>query len=73
MVTPYTLHPTPYTLNPQTYSPNSRSALAVHLPGRSGKQIRERWHNQLDPNVKKERWTPEEDAILMDAHSRFEP
>ena len=50
----------------------SWSALAVHLPGRSGKQIRERWHNQLDPNVKKDRWTPEEDATLIEAHARLE-
>ena len=50
----------------------SWSALAVHLPGRSGKQIRERWHNQLDPNVKKEKWTPTEDALLIEAHGRLE-
>jgi len=50
----------------------SWSALAVHLPGRSGKQIRERWHNQLDPSVKKDRWTPEEDTILIEAHGRLE-
>jgi len=48
------------------------SALAVHMPGRSGKQIRERWHNQLDPNVKKDKWTPVEDALLMEAQSRVE-
>ena len=50
----------------------SWSALAVHMPGRSGKQIRERWHNQLDPNVKKDKWTPEEDALLIEAQARLE-
>jgi hypothetical protein len=50
----------------------SWSALAVHMPGRSGKQIRERWHNQLDPNVKKDKWTPAEDALLIEAQSRLE-
>jgi len=50
----------------------SWSALAVHMPGRTGKQIRERWHNQLDPNVKKDKWTPEEDALLIEAQSRLE-
>jgi len=49
----------------------SWSALAVHLPGRSGKQIRERWHNQLDPSVSKDRWTPQEDSVLMEAHARL--
>ncbi len=50
------------------YGLKSWSALAQYLPGRTGKQIRERWHNQLDPNVKKDRWTPEEDMLLIEAH-----
>jgi len=50
----------------------SWSALSVHLPGRTGKQIRERWHNQLDPNVKKDRWTPEEDTLLIKAHEQLQ-
>ena len=49
----------------------SWSSLAAHLPGRTGKQIRERWHNQLDPNVRKDRWSPEEDALLIEAHRRL--
>jgi len=56
----------------ERFGVKSWSALAVHLPGRSGKQIRERWHNQLDPNVKKEKWTPTEDALLIEAHARLE-
>lgn len=50
------------------YGTKSWSALAAHLPGRTGKQIRERWHNQLDPVVVKEAWTAEEDQLLIDAH-----
>uniref|UniRef100_A0A6U5XS99 Uncharacterized protein n=1 Tax=Guillardia theta TaxID=55529 RepID=A0A6U5XS99_GUITH len=53
------------------YGLKSWSALASHLPGRTGKQIRERWHNQLDPNVRKDRWTPEEDALLIEAHKQL--
>ena len=34
------------------------------LPGRIGKQCRERWHNHLDPKIKKTKWSPEEDLIL---------
>jgi myb proto-oncogene protein len=33
----------------------------MSLPGRIGKQCRERWHNHLDPNIKKDKWNPEED------------
>eukprot|EP00961_Rhodomonas_salina_P121458 1634821-Rhodomonas_salina.2 len=30
----------------------SWSLLAGQIPGRTGKQMRERWHNQLDPNIR---------------------
>jgi len=49
----------------------SWSKKTVHLPGRSGKQIRERWHNQLDPAINKEKWTPAEDTLLVEAHTRL--
>ena len=32
------------------------SVIASKLPGRNGKQCRERWHNQLDPNILKSAW-----------------
>ena len=38
------------------------------MPGRNGKQCRERWHNQLDPSIKKEPWTEEEELTLQRAH-----
>ncbi|CAN0488195.1 unnamed protein product, partial [Laminaria digitata] len=37
------------------------------LPGRLGKQCRERWFNHLDPTVKKSEWTPREDEVLFNA------
>lgn len=45
--------------------------LATLLPGRIGKQCRERWRNHLDPDVNRSPWTPEEDAILIDLHERI--
>ena len=42
--------------------------IAEDLPGRNRKQCRERWHNQLDPSIKKDGWTEEEDAVLAAAH-----
>ena len=38
---------------------------AAQLSERSGKQCRERWHNHLDPEIKKEAWTAEEDRLIM--------
>ena len=29
----------------------------THNQGRIGKQCRERWHNHLNPDIKKEEWT----------------
>lgn len=35
--------------------------VANKLPGRIGKQCRERWHHHLNPNVIKKKWSLEED------------
>ena len=45
--------------------------LAELLPGRIGKQCRERWRNHLDPGNSKEPWTPEEDQQLICLHEQF--
>lgn len=39
------------------------------LNGRTGKQCRERWHNQLDPTIRKDPWTREEEDVLLKAHA----
>lgn len=39
-----------------------------HYSDRSGKQCRERWHNHLNPNIKKEDWSEEEEWILFLSH-----
>ena len=36
------------------------------VKNRSGKQIRERWHNHLNPQVQKRPWTLEEDKVLFE-------
>ena len=42
--------------------------IAAHLPGRQGKQCRERFVNHLDPELKKGEWTDDEEAILIAMH-----
>ncbi|KAK9126953.1 hypothetical protein Scep_015799 [Stephania cephalantha] len=49
------------------YGPTKWSSIAKALPGRIGKQCRERWHNHLNPNIKKDAWTLEEELLLMNA------
>ncbi|XP_041106344.1 transcriptional activator Myb-like isoform X7 [Polyodon spathula] len=53
------------------YGPKRWSVIAKHLKGRIGKQCRERWHNHLNPEVKKTSWTEEEDRIIFQAHKRL--
>lgn len=61
-------------LNPQVielvnlYGNKQWAMVAKHLKGRLGKQCRERWHNHLNPNVKKSSWTAEEDLVIYKAH-----
>ncbi|XP_039672275.1 myb-related protein A-like [Perca fluviatilis] len=52
----------------QKYGVKRWSLIAKHLHSRNGKQCRERWHNHLNPAVKKSGWTLEEDAIICQAH-----
>ncbi|XP_038665435.1 myb-related protein A isoform X3 [Scyliorhinus canicula] len=55
----------------QKYGPKRWSLIAKYLKGRIGKQCRERWHNHLNPEVKKSSWTEEEDKIIYEAHKRL--
>uniref|UniRef100_M4BX14 Uncharacterized protein n=1 Tax=Hyaloperonospora arabidopsidis (strain Emoy2) TaxID=559515 RepID=M4BX14_HYAAE len=50
------------------YGAKRWSLIAMHLPGRVGKQCRERWHNHLNPLVRKDAWTAEEDYVIFECH-----
>jgi len=50
------------------YGAKKWSLIASHLPGRIGKQCRERWHNHLNPDICKEAWKIEEDRTILEAH-----
>lgn len=53
------------------YGPKKWTLIARYLNGRIGKQCRERWHNHLNPNIKKTAWTEEEDRIIYQAHIQY--
>ncbi|KAL7551685.1 hypothetical protein ACHAWF_014870 [Thalassiosira exigua] len=44
------------------------TVIASYLPGRVGKQCRERWHNHLNPDISKEAWSAEEDRTILVHH-----
>jgi hypothetical protein len=46
----------------------SWAAVAHKITGRTGKQCRERWYNQLNPDITKAAWTTEEELVLLQAH-----
>lgn len=47
------------------------SEIACKIPGRIGKQCRDRWYNQLNPEISKLPWTQEEDAKLISLHKKY--
>ncbi|XP_006655378.2 transcription factor MYB3R-2-like [Oryza brachyantha] len=53
------------------HGPKKWSVIAKSLNGRIGKQCRERWHNHLDPQIKKEAWTFQEECVLARAHCMY--
>ncbi|KAK4489035.1 hypothetical protein RD792_004828 [Penstemon davidsonii] len=53
----------------EKYGVRKWSHISKMLKGRIGKQCRERWHNHLRPDIKKDLWTEEEDRILIEAHA----
>ena len=53
----------------QAHGPTAWQRLSALLPGRLGKQCRERYHNCLDPKIKKEIWTEEEDMLILQLQS----
>ncbi|XP_068607474.1 uncharacterized protein [Brachionichthys hirsutus] len=51
------------------YGTTQWTLIAGHMSGRVGKQCRNRWHNYLDPLIKKTPWTNEEDLIIYKARA----
>eukprot|EP00543_Licmophora_paradoxa_P000290 CAMPEP_0202455208 /NCGR_PEP_ID=MMETSP1360-20130828/12796_1 /ASSEMBLY_ACC=CAM_ASM_000848 /TAXON_ID=515479 /ORGANISM="Licmophora paradoxa, Strain CCMP2313" /LENGTH=670 /DNA_ID=CAMNT_0049074741 /DNA_START=268 /DNA_END=2280 /DNA_ORIENTATION=+ len=47
------------------------SQIAAELPGRIGKQCRERWHNHLNPAICKLPWSAKEDRIILENHGKL--
>ena len=46
--------------------------VAAQLPGRIGKQCRERWHHHLNPEVVKMKWTQEEDMLIVCLFKKYQ-
>lgn len=55
----------------EEHGEGSWSSISKSFPGRIGKQCRERWHNQLRPDIRRDAWTNEEETLLAAAHARL--
>eukprot|EP00951_Prasinocladus_malaysianus_P029062 scaffold266832_cov27-Prasinocladus_malaysianus.AAC.3 len=53
------------------HGPRNWALMARAIPGRTGKSCRLRWLNQLNPNVKRGSFTPDEDAAILAAHAIY--
>jgi len=53
----------------KVHGPKKWELIASQLPGRIGKQCRERWKNHLDPSIKKGNWELNEDELILKLHS----
>ncbi|XP_028087036.1 transcription factor MYB98-like [Camellia sinensis] len=53
------------------YGEKKWSHIAQMLNGRMGKQCRERWHNHLRPDIKKDLWSEEEEMKLIEVHRQI--
>ncbi|KAG3150681.1 hypothetical protein PC128_g23128 [Phytophthora cactorum] len=53
------------------YGASKWAVIASYLKGRNGKQCRERWHNQLNPSIKKTPWTEEENTLILAMQAQF--
>ena len=45
--------------------PKRWKQIAAQIPGKKPKQCRERWHNHLNPNIKKDSWSLQEEMVLF--------
>jgi hypothetical protein len=53
------------------HGPKRWTLIAKHLKSRTDKRCRERWHNHLNPEIKKTSWTEEEETIIYNAHEQW--
>ena len=47
------------------------SKIASMLPGRTGRQCRDRWANYVDPNISTKPWTQQDDNLLLQKYNEI--
>ena len=47
--------------------------IAASMPGRTGRQCRDRYQNYLCPGISRDEWTQEEERLLLEKHAEYGP
>jgi myb proto-oncogene protein len=55
----------------RTFGVGKWAEIARHCQGRTDQQCMGRWRRHLDPAIKRDSWTPEEDAKLTQLHLQY--
>ena len=55
----------------EEYGVDNWTEIAAHMKNRSVRQCRERWNNNLSQGISKEKWTKEEDALILQKYEEF--
>ena len=55
----------------EKYGKTKWSYIGKFLPGRIGKQCRERWHNHLNPDLMKKTWTEDEEKLIIEQRAKL--
>ena len=53
---------------PQAKYGNRWATVAEEMPGRTGQQCAQRWRHKVNPNIRKDKWTDDEDAKVRPQH-----
>ena len=51
--------------------PHKWDMIAILMPGRTGRQCRDRYQNYLCPGINKDMWTHEEEMLLLEKYSQY--
>ena len=51
---------------------NKWSTVAGFLPGRTGQQCAQRWRHRVNPNIRRDKWTKEEDDKVLTSNAANE-
>jgi hypothetical protein len=50
---------------------NKWSEVARHIPGKNGQQCAQRWRHRVNPDIKRDKWTQQEDDLLIELVRQF--